>query len=96
MSAADRPIVVVVNGLERRYVSVDELLNHASFLRDMASTTWKSRIDGNVEPDAVLAILSEQVEIIAALAIAGLERIEQETAEAEAAMAEIDRLFGEM
>lgn len=95
MSAGDLPIVVVFGGRKYRFESLAVLATYAEKLMIMADRSWKDRASAPKLGD-LLSRLAGQADLIAAITGAGLRRIEDDAAQAQAALDEIDRLFGEL
>lgn len=88
-------IALVVDDQQLGFDSVGDIVAHAQSLSNIARRDWQNR-GSEAEAAAALTHLANQSDAIAELAAAGLRHIDCEIAEVEAALAEIDRLVGEI
>lgn len=95
MTCPTEPIIVHIAGQEFSFDNVDDLLARTRKFAQSVKREWQDR-KADVPVGEALAQLARRSDMIAALTEAGLLRLDQEKADAEAAIAEIERLVGEL
>lgn len=89
------PIIVHIAGQDFSFDNVDVLMARTSRFAEEMKMEWQDR-KADVPIVESLAWLAKRSDVIVALTEAGLMRLDQEKADAEAAIAEIERLVGEL
>ncbi len=84
---------MVIDGVEHSFGNLDALVERTQSYAEDIQRDWRNRGSEVTTPEA-LAWLIRCTDAITALTEAGLTQLDQEKAEADAALAEIDQLVG--
>ena len=95
MTRGSDAITVQIDGQTFTFDSVEDLIERTNTFAESVKRDWDDRRDDLPVAEA-LALLIRRSEVVAVLSAAGLQHLEQKRALADAAIAEINRLLGEL